>query len=67
MGTAIEVVDDDLDDLPRLQDEGVGVRTVDSWVFCIFTDAQGCGQARYLLPYVGDVVERGSGDGVSKM
>ena len=66
VGTAIDVINDDLNDLPIVQHKWVGVHTVDSWVVRIFADGQGSGKAGYLLPYVCNVVERGSGKGVSK-
>ena len=66
MGTTVEVIDDDLDDLPIVQHKWVGVHTVDSWVVRIFADGQGSGKAGYLLPYVSNVVERSSRNGISK-
>lgn len=67
MGTAVEVVNDDFDDLVGFQDEGLGVHAVDSWVAGIFAGGQGGGKTGYFLTDVGDVVERGSGIGISKM
>ena len=61
MGTTIDVINDDLNDLPIFQHKWIGIHTVDSWVVRIFADGQGSGKAGYLLPYVCNVVERGSG------
>lgn len=59
VATGVEVVDDNLDDFILLQDKGVCVFAVYSWVVGLFAGAKGSVESGNLGVCVGDIVEEG--------
>lgn len=59
VSACVVVVDDDVDDVVFLQDEGVGVGAVDVGVGCRLAGCEGCVEGGDLGGDVGDVVEEG--------
>lgn len=60
MCATVDVVDDNLNNLPKLQDKCICIHTVDGRIVCVFSDGQCSGQARNFLTDIGYVIEYGS-------
>ena len=67
MAAGVVVVEDDVDDLVALEDEGVGVGGVDGGVGGICTGREGGVEGGDFGGDVGDGVEGGAGGGINGM